>query len=48
MQITKSNQVLQESDSKLAAESTFLREQVAAFWQNSTDDKHMANPNPAA
>ena len=48
MQITKSNQVLQESDSKLAAKITFVREQVAAFWLNSTDDKHMANPNPAA
>ena len=32
MQITKSNQVLQESDSKLAAEITFLKEQVVAFW----------------
>ena len=41
MQITKSNQVLQESDSNLAAEITFLKEQVAAFWQNSSDDKHI-------
>ena len=41
MQNTKSNQVLQESDSKLAAEITFLKEKVAAFWQNSTDDKHI-------
>ena len=31
MQITKSNQVLQESDSNLAAEITFLKEQVVAF-----------------
>ena len=45
MQITKSNQALQESESKLAAEITFLKEQVTAFWQNSTDDKHMANSN---
>ena len=45
MQITKSNQVLQESESKLEAEITFLKEQVTASWQNSTDDKHMANPN---
>ena len=41
MQITMSNQVLQELGSKLAAEITFLKEQVAAFWQNSTDDKHI-------
>ena len=45
MQITKSNQELQESESKLTAEITFLKEQVTAFWQNSTDDKHMANSN---
>ena len=45
MQITKSSQALQESESKLTAEITFLKEQVTAFWQNSTDDKHMANSN---
>ena len=43
MQITKSNQALQESESKLTAEITFLKEQVTAFWQNSTDDKHTLN-----
>ena len=45
MQITKSNQALQESESKLTVEITFLKEQVTAFWQNFTDDKHMANSN---
>ena len=43
--VTKSNQALQESESKLTAQITFLKEQVTAFWQNSTDDKHMANSN---
>ena len=45
MKITKSNQALQESESKLTAEITFLKEQVTAFWQNATNDKHMANSN---
>ena len=45
IQITKSNQALQESENELTVEMTSLKEQVTAFWQNSTDDKHMANSN---
>ena len=45
IQITKSNQALQESESEFTVEITSLKEQVTAFWQNSTDDKHMANAN---
>jgi len=47
MQITKSNQILQESESKLATEIAFLKEQMTALCENSTDDKHVANPTDA-
>ena len=44
IQIAQTNHALRESQTSLTAEINFLKEQVTALWQNSTDDKHNTNP----